>query len=41
MEEEYPNALAEVGVSLTELAVKGTVSVVSKIIRAFKDVKDR
>ena len=33
-------ALAEMGVSLTELAVKGTASAVNKKIRAVKDVKD-
>ncbi len=40
MEEEYTNTLVEMGVSLTELAVKGTASAVSKKIRAIKDVKD-
>lgn len=40
MEDIYVNALAEMGVSLTELAVKGTASAVNKKIRAVKDIKD-
>lgn len=32
--------IVEMGVSLTELAVKGTASVINKKIRAVKDVKD-
>ena len=40
MTDAYIGALAEMGVSLTELAVKGTASAVNKKIRAVKDVKD-
>lgn len=40
MEEIYSNVVTEIGVSLTELAVKGTASAVNKKIRAVKDVKD-
>lgn len=40
MEEIYISSLTEMGVALTELAVKGTASVVNKKIRAVKDVKD-
>ena len=36
----YANAMVEMGVSLTELAIKGTASAVTKKIRAIKDVKD-
>ena len=36
----YKTTLVEMGVNLTELAVKGTASAVSKKIRAIKDVKD-
>lgn len=40
MDELYTNAMVEMGVSLTELAIKGTASAVNKKIRAVKDVKD-
>ena len=40
MEELYTKARVEMGVSLAELAVKGTASAVTKKIRAVKDVKD-
>ena len=40
MTDAYIGALAEMGVSLTELAVKGTANSVNKKIRAVKDVKD-
>ena len=40
MDEVYTNAMVEMGVSLTELAIKGTASAVNKKIRAIKDVKD-
>lgn len=40
MEELYTKAIVEMGVSLAELAVKGTASAVTKKIRAVKDVKD-
>lgn len=36
----YTQSLVEMGVALTELAVKGTASSISKKIRAIKDVKD-
>ena len=36
----YTQPLVEAGVSLAELAVKGTASAVNKKIRAVKDVKD-
>ena len=36
----YTQPLVEMGVSLTELAVKGTVSAVSKKIRAAKEIKE-
>ena len=39
MDEAY-TPLVEMGVALTELAVKGTASTISKKIRAIKDVKD-
>ena len=40
MDELYTNAMVEMGVSLTELAIKGTASAVNKKIRAVKVVKD-
>ena len=40
MDELYTKALVEMGISLTELAIKGTASAVNKKIRAVKDVKD-
>ena len=40
MEETYVQLMAELGVSLAELAAKGTASIVMKKIRAIKDVKD-
>ena len=40
MDEVYTKALVEMGISLTELAIKGTASAVNKKIRAVKDVKD-
>lgn len=40
MTDAYIGALAEMGVSLTELAVKGTASAVNKKSGAVKDVKD-
>jgi len=40
VDEVYTNAMVEMGVSLTELAIKGTASAVNKKIRAIKDVKD-
>ena len=40
VDELYTNAMVEMGVSLTELAIKGTASTVNKKIRAIKDVKD-
>lgn len=40
MDPIYAESLVEMGVSLAELAVKGTASAVSKKIRAIKDVKD-
>lgn len=40
MSDIYSQSLIEMGVALTELAVKGTASVVNKKIRAVKDVKD-
>ena len=36
----YTQSLVEAGISLAELAVKGTASAVNKKIRAMKDVKD-
>ena len=38
--DESMQPLVEMGVSLTELAVKGTASAVTKKIRAVKDIKD-
>ena len=38
--DESMQPLVEMGVSLTELAVKGTTSAVTKKIRAVKDIKD-
>ena len=38
--DENMQPLVEMGISLTELAVKGTASAVAKKIRAVKDVKD-
>ena len=40
MDAMYTQPLVEMGVSLTELAVKGTVSAVSKKIRAAKEIKE-
>lgn len=40
MDEMYTRPLVEMGVALTELAVKGTTSAVNKKIRAAKDIKD-
>ena len=40
MDDLYTQSLIEMGISLTELAVKGTASAVNKKIRAVKDVKD-
>ena len=40
MDDIYTQPLVEMGVSLTELAVKGTVSAVSKKIRAAKEIKE-
>ena len=40
MDDIYAQPLVEMGVALTELAVKGTASTVSKKIRAIKDIKD-
>lgn len=38
--DESMQPLVEMGISLTELAVKGTASAVNKKVRAIKDVKD-
>lgn len=40
MDAMYTQPLVDMGVSLTELAVKGTVSAVSKKIRAAKEIKE-
>ena len=40
MDTMYTQPLVDMGVSLTELAVKGTVSAVSKKIRAAKEIKE-
>ena len=40
MDNVYTTAMVEMGVTLTELAVKGTASAVNKKIRAIKSVKD-
>lgn len=40
MNEVYTQPLVEMGISLTELAVKGTTSAVSKKIRAAKEIKE-
>lgn len=40
MDELYTQPLMELGVSLAELAVKGTASAVSKKIKAAKEIKD-
>lgn len=40
MDEIYTQSLVEMGISLTELAVKGTTSAVSKKIRAAKEIKE-
>ena len=40
MDDMYTQPLVDMGVSLTELAVKGTVSAVSKKIRAAKEIKE-
>ena len=40
MDPMYAQTLVDMGVSLTELAVKGTVSAVSKKVRAAKEIKE-
>jgi hypothetical protein len=40
MDAMYTQPLIDMGVSLTELAVKGTVSAVSKKVRAAKEIKE-
>ncbi|MGN1190716.1 MAG: hypothetical protein ACI4SL_10030 [Candidatus Ornithospirochaeta sp.] len=40
MDAVVTQSLAEMGVSLTELAIKGTVSAISKRIKLAKDIKD-
>ena len=40
MDAIYTQSLIDMGVSLTELAVKGTASAVSKKVRAAKEIKD-
>lgn len=40
MDAAYTQPLVEMGVSLTELAVKGTASAINKKIRAAKEIKD-
>ena len=40
MDAMYAQTLVDMGVSLTELAVKGTVSAVSTKIRAAKEIKE-
>ena len=40
MDPMYSEQLLEMGVSLTELAVKGTASAITRKIRAIRDVKD-
>ncbi|MBR3391423.1 MAG: hypothetical protein IKG74_02030 [Firmicutes bacterium] len=40
MDDIYTQPLIEMGVALTELAVKGTASSINKRIRAIKDVKE-
>lgn len=40
MDAMYTQPLVDMGISLTELAVKGTVSAVSKKIRAAKEIKE-
>jgi len=40
MDESYIQMMAEIGISLAELAAKGTTSIVAKKVRAIKDVKD-
>lgn len=40
MEENYVQPLVDMGIKLTELAVKGTASAIDKKIRAAKDIKD-
>jgi len=40
MDNVYTTAMVEMGVTLTELAVKGTASAVNKKIKAIKSVKD-
>ena len=40
MDEMYTKPLVEMGIALTELAVKGTASSVNKKIRAAKEIKD-
>lgn len=40
MDAVYTQPLVEMGVSLAELAVKGTASAINKKIRSIKDVKD-
>ena len=40
MDAIYTQSLIDMGVSLTELAVKGTASAVSKKVRAAKEIKE-
>ena len=40
MDEAYMQMMTEMGVSLAELAAKGTASIINKKVRAIKDVKD-
>lgn len=40
MDSQYTEALVEIGISLAQLAAKGTASAVSKKIRAIKNEKD-
>lgn len=40
MEETYMSALAEMGVSLTTLAVKGTATAINTKIKSIKDEKN-
>lgn len=40
MDEAYIQMMTEMGVSLAELAAKGTASVINKRVRALKDIKD-
>ncbi len=40
MTDVYAQSLADMGIALAELAVKGTASAVNKKIRAAKEIKD-